>query len=219
MKIENIFDPVKLSLEENAFLLEHLDEPIVVAMPKVGPGIAPKAVRDILTRVQELEALKKHEGQDWVGTEAMRKAIRTYMTFANKWANEKRKGRPRFPSMHSYDSKGRPHRGGVGADSGVVKTYFNNEGQRVPFQIELVPDNIPEWHPEWVKADEPAPSSGITVNHELNRIECFCGHTVQFKAESRGSYTAARGRMSSHLKKAKVEVDRHREIRELEFGG
>ena len=219
MKNPNIFDPVTLSLEENAFLLEHLDEPVVVAMPKVGAGIAPSAVRKVLERVQELNALQKHQGEAWVGTDAMRAAIKTYLYFANKWANDKRKGRPRFPSMHSYDAKGRPHRGGVGADAGTVKTYFNEKGERVPFQIELVPDNIPQWHPEWAKADHPTPGSGIVINDELSRIECFCGHTVQFKPESRSSYTAARGRMSRHLKTATVEVDKHREIRELEFGG
>jgi hypothetical protein len=119
--------------------------------------------------------------------------------------------------MHAYDGKGRPHRQGVGSDSGQVRTYFDAAGQRVPFAIELVPTGQAEWHPEWAKADEA--SDGLKVDRDNRRIECLiCGHTEAFNPDSRGSYNAARGRISKHLRSATIEVERHREVHMTEFG-
>jgi hypothetical protein len=120
--------------------------------------------------------------------------------------------------MASYDAKGRPHMAGTGADGQFVRTYFDAEGQRVPFAIELVAEGQNEWKPDWTTSDEPKPDSGIYINHDLNRIECFCGHVEKFKAENRGSYNAARGRISRHLRSTNEEAERHREIHTLEFG-
>lgn len=220
-----VFDPVKLSYEENEFLLENLGKPTVVAMKAVKPGVNPAAVRPILARVTELEELSKHEGAPWVGIEAMKEAIATYLREDSKWAAEhdRNKKAPRFPSLFSFDSKGRAHRGGPGSDAGQVRTYFDARGKRLPFALPLI-----ESEGEWIAPayTEQPEEKGMHVNADANRIECsvkmpdgqICGHTEAFKADSRASFNAARARFSKHLRKATENVEDHRELHTLEFG-
>jgi hypothetical protein len=99
----------------------------------------------------------------------------------------------------------------------VVKTYFDKDGNRKAFQVELLPDGAVEWTPDWVPTED-VKGSGIVVNHQLNRVECFCGHTEKFKTDSRASLSAARSRMSKHLRTTTEELERHREAYTLEFG-
>jgi len=237
--IENVFDPVKLSIEENKFLLRHLGEPWSVAsrdihpVPLVSPhrkdrnpvhypdGVTPAAVRPMIDRVYELLDLEKNHGEAWCGIEAVKVAINTYIEQAEKWARDKRRGAPRFPSMHSFDSKGRPFKAGPGSDSGQVQTYLTASGKREPLAIELVPTNKDKWVAEWAEnagKEGHDVDSGLTVDDAASRIECFCGHTESFKKDVRSSYNAARSRMSKHLRNAKEEVHRHREVHTTNFG-
>lgn len=211
-----IFDPVKYSNEENQFILSNLGKPPVVALRALPALVNRAAVKPVLDRLYELSELEKHAGMTWAGVDAVSTAISTWLEQSEKWAVDKRRNRPRFPSMFSFDQKGRAHRYGPGSDSGQVRTYFGKDGQRVKFAVELVPEGIGEYIPEW-QAD--LPKDGLTVNTELNRVECFCGHTERFNPESRGSFNSARARMSKHLRGATDEVDRHREIHTNEFGG
>jgi hypothetical protein len=125
--------------------------------------------------------------------------------------------------MHSFDSKGRPHRYGPGSDAGRVKTYFTAKGERLPFALELIPTGVADWTPLWAAgADDPGQDAGIFNNAEKNRIECMiagCGHTESYKTDSRSSYNAARARISKHLRTATNSVDAHREVHTNEFGG
>lgn len=243
MQAIELFDPVKYSLQENAFLLKHLGEPPVVALesirsvpmpypaqkeknPVLYPdGVIPAAVRPIIERVYELQELEKHKGESWVGVEALKGKIRDYLRESEKWSSDKRRGRVRFPSMASYDAKGRPHMGAVGSDSGFVKTYFDANGNRIPFAIELQPSGLADWHPEWSqegKVDETLVDKRlqIFVDADNRRMECkICGHTESYKPESRASYNAARARISKHLRTADLEVSLHRELHTNEFGG
>ena len=237
-----VFDPVRLSLAENAWLLRHLGEPWVVAgrdihpqtNPQASPkdknpiiypdGVIPTKVKPIIDRVDELNRLEQHEGTKWVGVEAVKTAIQVFLAQYKRWQEDKRRGAPRFPSLHSFDGRGRPHRGGPGSDSGKVSTYFAEDGSRVKFAIEFVPSNLGEWVAEWaVKAGQTAdvPTDGLKVNDDLHRIECFCGHVEKFKENSRASFNAARSRISKHLRgDTNVDtLDRHREIHTAEFGG
>lgn len=242
----NVFDPVKLSLEENAWLLKHLGEPWVVAGRDIHPvvnqiaasdpnkrdknpilypdGVNPNAVRPIIDKVHELNQLQEHSGIPWQGIEVLKEAIEVYLEQQAKWKADKRRGAPRFPSLHSYDTKGRPHWSGGGSDSGQVKTYFDAQGNRKEFAREFVPSGQSDWVADWaLKAGENAdqPEAGLVVNKELNRIECFCGHVEKFNPESRGSFNVARGRISKHLRSdANPEtVEKHRELHTAEFGG
>ena len=217
----HMFDPVKYSKEENTYLLSHLGEPPVVALRGVekGGAVNYNAVKPILDRVYELQELEKHEGQTWVGVEALKGAITIYLEKAIRWHADHKRGAPRFPSMSQWDGRGRPHYQGPGSDVGTVKTYFDSTGKRQSFAVELIPSGQTEWRPDWVKADAPDEKGGLKLDSEKNRFECLiCNHTESFKPESRSSYSAARARMSKHLRTAKVEVDAHRELHTNEFG-
>lgn len=213
-----VINPARYSEAEGEFLIEHLGEPPVVAMRAVGHGVNPKAVQPLIQRVYELNQLQEHENQPWVGTEALKEAFALYLGYMRKWRSDRRKGAPRFPSLFTYSAKGRPQWAAPGADGGIVKTYFDEKGQRKSFEIELVPDGIPEWRPEWSAADEPAQGSRVVVNHELNRWECFCGHTETFRPDNRSSYSLAKTRMSKHMRNAKDQVEEHRDAYAMEWG-
>jgi hypothetical protein len=214
----NEFDPVLFSREENEWLLDNLGKPPVVAARDQRRGVNPKAVQPFLTRVQELEALQKHEGIGWIGVEAVKEAIRTYLREDEKWEadHQRRRNAPRFPSLSSYDARKRPHLGGPGSDAGRVRTYFNDKGERLPFAVQLFTDVAADWEaPGTTETSE----VGLINNAEFHRWECFCGHTEQYKVGSRGSENAAKGRMSKHLRTTTEEVEKHRELHTLEFGG
>lgn len=238
------FDPVDYSNEENTFLLTHLGEPTVVALSEVKPsyllnptrdkqgnvkdknpvyfpnGVNPAAVRPILDRVIELEELSKHKGEPWVGVEAVKDAIRTYLTANAKWEADSKRGAPRWPSLYTFDGKGQGHLSGPGSDSGKIRTYFDQSGNRKPFRISLLGVTQGTWKPDWVGSVAEASKQALTlvVDSVKNRIECpVCAHTESFKAESRASYNAARARMSRHLRNAKDETSLHRELHTNEF--
>lgn len=217
MVVGEVFDPVKLSLEENQYLLTTLGQPTTVAMRNIPatPGIAPAAIKAVLDRVNELEDLQKHENMQWVGVEKVKEAIQVYLREAKKWQDVKRikPSAPRFPSLYSFDSRNRPHWGGVGSDSGQVKTYFDDKGARHEFAIALTQVDPAAWEPEWAEAVKGTDMPGGSIKHnaESRRLECFCGHTETYKADSLSSFNTCKARMSKHLKSAKDEVDRHRE--------
>jgi hypothetical protein len=211
--------PVLYSHEECEWLIDNLDKPPAVALRNLPAGVNIKQVKPLLDRVQELEQLKAADGLKWIGVEEVKSVIRTYLAQDAKWASDAKRMRsaPRFPSLYSFDSKGRPHLGGPGSDSGRVRTYFDAQGNRVPFAKTLITDWAPEWAAPAGASDEKL-DSGLIDNDQFNRWECFCGHTEQYKAGSRSSKNAARARLSKHLRKATEEVDRHREIHTNVFG-
>lgn len=232
--IENTFDPTDYSTEELAWILENLDKPAAVALRVLPDKINPNAVRPLLMRVQELNELQAHENIQWVGVDVIKQSIKTYLTEDARWeAEHKRNPRviPRFPSLYSWDAKGRPHLGGIGSDSGRVRTYFLRDAngkttsQRAPFAVSLLPEQIIEWTP-------PSESTEVTYgtllvdDADMLRWECrvptghgeICGHTESYKRESRSSRAAARARMSKHLRRATENSEGHREVHTNEFG-
>lgn len=213
----NVFDPVKFSIEENEFLAKHAGKPPMVALRELPASVNVKAVRPVLERFYELEELQKHSGVEWVGVDKVVQAIQTYLEESTRWALDRRRGRPRFPSMYSVDGRKRLHKYGPGSDSGQVRSYYKG-GQRKPFSVELVESEVVDWTFDAPHDDEQV--EGLIVNTEQNRIECpVCGHTESFKGESRGSFNAARARMSKHLRNITSDVEAHRELHTNEFGG
>lgn len=218
------FDPVLYSIKENEFLLTCLGKPPVVVMREVPTGVNPAAIKPIVTRVYELEQLKTHEGATWVGLGLIKEKIQAYLEQNAKWAADKRKSKkaPRWPSMYSYDAKGRPHLGGPGSDSGHVRTYFDAQGNRVAFEINLEDNSLDGWVAPTLGSEITTDqTAGLFVNAEKNRLECGvkgCGHTEAYKNESRSSFNAARARMSKHLRKADNSKEIHLEVYSNEFG-
>lgn len=209
------FNPALLSDAENEFVLEFAGKPVIIAMREHRAGVNPVAVRPLLERIAELEQVKQYSGHDWAGLAKLKETITTYLSQSRKWSADKRKGAPRWPSMHTYSSKGKAILGATGADGGIIQSYFANDGTRKSFILDLVPEELPEWMPEWSQAD--VPTGGITRNDELNLLECFCGHREMFKADNRGSYAAARARMGKHLRSTTEDLDRHREVYAVEY--
>ena len=247
-EIKDRFDPVRFSLEECQFLIDHLGEPSYQALQTVQSvpqydssgkdknpvgypnGVIPGRVKPIIDRVYELQDLASKGLLEWVGIPALKTALKAYLREQAKWSADKKRfpSAPRFPSMSSYDGKNRPHRGGPGSDSGKVQTFFDREGNRIPFAIDMLDaKQAGQWVPEWAalpgpdKAAPVIPPSAVKklfTDPDHNRIECLvCHHTESFKGESRASYNAARGRMSKHLRTETKEVDLHRELYTNEF--
>ena len=236
----DIFNPVKYSLEECQFLIDHLGEPPIVALSLMTPNVIRKSVEPILNRVFELDQLQAYERKaknnpsliTWVGVKPMKAKLVVYLEQqAKRQADKKRYPKaPRFPSMSSYDGKNRPHRGGPGSDCGQVRTYFDKEGNRIPFSLDLLDAHeTGGWTPEWaipesavVKEQKAFPADvtkKVIDDVENHRMECpICKHTESYKVDSRSSWNAARGRMSKHLIRDTKEVDLHRELYTNEFG-
>lgn len=251
------FNPVKLSLEENEFLLQHLGEPSSVALreikavPLPNPprdnktgriidknpvhypdGVIPASVKPILDRVYELQDLEQKFGEKWIGVDAVKDRIKVYLAQQTKWQDDKRRfpKAPRFPTMSSFDAKGKPHLGGPGADCGEVRTYFDKTGTRHEFALDLLKNKeTGGWSPEWVAKEAPpseAPkvdpvqsAKALVHNSGANRIECpICQHTESYRPDAKTSYNAARARMSKHLRTETREQALHRELFTNEFG-
>ena len=200
------FNPPRYSVEENKFFLKHLGEPPVSALQtKLPSGVCAAAVRDVLGRVYELEELKKHRGSEWAGTQAVSTAIHTYLNEEEKWRSMAARGAPRFPTMHAWDGKGRPHRGGIGSDAGEVNTYIDSTGTRKKFALELVNIGTDAFVPPWTQAEEPIPDA-MVEDWEKGRLECpVDGWTTGFKPESKQSHNLARARMAKHCRTSKDE--------------
>lgn len=220
------FDPVSYSVDENKFLLAHIGEPPQVALSSDLPkGASPLAITAVLERVYALSEMEKHRGQKWCGVEAIKASIQTYLTQLEKWERDHRtKGAPRFPSMYVFTDRGLPIFQGVGADSGRVKTYFDENGKRHPFAVSYQGEAQGQWTAPWVGAGKPAnePTGAVIEEPRKSRLECpVCGHTESYREDSSSSKNAAKARMARHLKTdARPEfVDSHREALIKEFGG
>ena len=210
------FDPVAYSLAENKFFLAHMGESPVVALQDALPkGVNPIAVEEVLGAIYELDELQKHRGVDWVGHERITNIITTYLTEWDKWAAMAKRGAPRFPSLHAWDGKGRPHRGGVGSDSKRVTTYMDENGKRQRFAVKLRDDLPQNFSPSWVKPEEPLPE--LVEDAEKGFLQCpVDGWSTNFNPESRASANVARARMAKHCKTSKD--DRVREFGLKVFG-
>jgi hypothetical protein len=247
-----VFSPVYFSDAENRFLLDHLGEPAILAVRDIKgventearyrlpgqrrdkdamvfpDGVVPASVRPVLEGVMELEELQKFKVLKWVGIAAIKKSIEIWFREKTKWKNQHKRNPnfPRWPSLYSWDAKGQPHRGGPGSDSGDVKTWFDEKGNRQPFAVNLIviEDEIEPFVAP--TRDETAADERWFEDPVTNRFECrvkdaeghICGHTESYKDGSRQSRSIARTRMGRHLKNAKNEAEQHREVYTMEFG-
>ena len=201
-----VFDPVKYSVEENQFFLQHLGtSPVAVLQAPLPTGVAPAAVQEVLGTVYELEELQKHRGNTWVGSASISAAIEVYLRESAKWVDLAKKGAPRFPTMHAWDGKGRPHRSGIGSDAGQVTTYIDADGNRQPLAVSLTESPVASFHPDWVKPEAPLPDAYV-VDEDQGILTCpVDGWSTNFKPESRSSFNVARARMARHCKSSKDE--------------
>jgi hypothetical protein len=213
----DVFDPVQYSLEENKFFLQHLGESPVVALQETLPsGVNPVAVREVLGALYELDEVQKHRGHTWVGQTAISTSITTYLTEWEKWKEMSERGAPRFPTMHAWDGKGKPHRGGVGSDSKQVTTYLTKNGKREPLAVTLQANSQQPFVPDWIQEDDPLPAD-LVHDAEKGFLQCpVDSWSTNYNPDSRSAYNMARARMSRHCKASKD--DRVREFGIKIFG-
>ena len=213
----DVFDPARYSLEENKFFLQHLGEsPVVALQDRLPQGVNPVTVQEVLGAVYELDELKKHRGNTWAGQTAISTSINTYLSESQKWKELSTRGAPRFPTMHAWDGKGRPHRGGVGSDSSQVTTYLTKNGKREPFAVPLQTVLTQPFVADWIQEEEPLPEE-LVHDAEKGFLQCpVDSWSTNYKTESRQAYNMARARMSRHCKTSKD--DRVREFGQKIFG-
>lgn len=213
------FNPVKYSREECAFLLENVGKAPIVASKQPLNGASWKTVRPILQEVYDRDLLKKEEGVDWVGVEAIKTTIANWLRedAKNEHNFKRSKGKvPRNPSMYVRDAKGVYHLGAPGSDSDFPRSFIDEKNRRIPYEIVL---DAPEANP-WIEEElVSAAPQALLVDQEKARIECpVCNHTESWNPESRMSYNAARARMSKHLKDpTNKELQLHMELYTMEF--
>lgn len=214
----DIFDPVSYSIAENRFFLKHIGEsPVAVMQSPLPKGVCADAVEEVLGKVYELDELQKHRGTSWVGHAPITSSIELYLREWDRWAADAKRGAPRFPTLHAWDGKGRPHRGAVGSDSSRVTTYMDADGKRQPFRVELHDIGTPQdFKPSWVKEEEPLPDA-LVEDAEKGVLQCpVDGWATNYNPDSRSAYNMAKARMSRHCKTSKD--DRVREFGLKVFG-
>lgn len=227
MKNEPIheIEPALLSHDECKFLIDNVGTVSVVALKNVPPGVNPLAVKPILDRVTELQNLEKYEGEKWVGLDRIKEGLQVYLDDrARCEAVAARVGKGQkmvatFPSMFTFDAKGRPNYYAAGSDSSYPRTYFDPvTKQRRLLVIPLVPSSD-EWVPPWLEGVKEAPKDLLEDTEKL-RVECrICGHAESYREGSAASERAARARMAAHMKRADFEPELHREYYTNVYGG
>lgn len=217
----NTFNPVGFNREELDFLLENIGKaPVVAFRQPLSSDRRRKAVRPILQEVYDRILLEQEEGVKWAGVEVIKTTIRNWIREDAKNAENYRRsgGRiPRNPSLYVRDAKGKYHFGGSGSDSDLPRSFTNEKGERVPYEVSLdAPSSEEQWMDNFVVKQGPM---ALIKDVEKSRIECpICHHTESWKPDSHMSYNAARARMSRHLKDQRnKEVSLHMELYTMEF--
>jgi hypothetical protein len=212
-----VFDPSLLSFPDCDFLLAHAEDAPIVAR-KVVPSECNKTVLEWIERFYELDELQKAGRATWKGRKVVKEAIKVYLAQREKWAQAQELGAPRLPSLYTFDSRHKAHFQAPGSDSGRVQTYFDSEGNRLPFAVNLVADGVQGWTPEWAHKGEKVVDKIIEDLDKSIFVCSICNKTETFRQESRASRAAARARMSKHLRNAETEKARHSELHTLEYG-
>lgn len=221
-------EPALLAKEEIAFLLDHIGEvPAVAKKSLSGSNANPAAVMPIIERIAELIELERVDGEKWIGIDLVKEGLNVYL--ADRARSEKESARQvkpelkniaLFPTLYSFDGKGRAHEGGTGSDSSYQRTYFDpKDKKRKPLFIDFQPSNVEDWKPSWLEGVREAPKE-LLIDHDKMRIECLlCNHAESYRKDSNASYSAAMARMSKHMKDPKnIDPELHAEYRLNVFG-
>lgn len=225
------FEPGMFSIPELRFMLDHLNEPPIVAFEDFDPddkknlGVMQARVEPFLERMHELDTVRAHKGIEWAGYEAIADAIERFLLWHARTQEIARRSRGVFvnPSQWEWDDTGRAHKYAINADSGeMVRTEIADDGSRRSFKVRLIlspedvlASSVTDLMPWVTKAKRTLannPDKMIeTAKGKTGHFECsVCGHREEFRPASRMERTQALGRMAKHLKQAKSEIDRHR---------
>lgn len=227
------FEPAQYSTPDLYFLLDNLGQSPAVAMRKeLAPGTHPANLRYVLNTVYELEQIKQAEkGFAWAGVEALVDSISRYLKwldlqqeFARRKVRDHAGALILHPSMYTWDSDGKAFKWGVDADAAdMVRTEILPDGSRMEFGVTLANPSgeklphISDVAP-WIKVgpNKPRPEDKILEhqsdkNPRMGSLQCtICDHREEFDRRNAQHKRAAMGRMHLHLKRATVDVNRHR---------
>jgi hypothetical protein len=209
------FDPVFLSIPENHFVREHVGKPpAVIARIALPADVNPNAVMPVFEAVYQLEEVRTHDRVEWGGVESIKASIDAYLSHhAESQALKARGGPefPRWPSMATWDSKGRFVIGGVGSDSHQVRTTFDANGERVRLAVPLHPSGVVSVKPRWIKSEQTY--DALVIDETKGFLQCpICGHAENYQPDTPSAKNLAHGRMTKHLTGAKDKADAHREL-------
>ena len=227
------FEPAIFNDAELVFLLDHMEEPPVVAFNKGVPaGVNIKTVQTMLNTLFNLEQLRLHQGQEWAGFGLVKASIERYLQWQERCKEIKRRsgGRLAHPSMFSYDGAGGFVKYGIESDSGFVKSEIQPDGSRLPFTVKLLEEggqlaNLLGEVAPWIGGS--LTGKPVVFNDELKverkgrygKFECsICGKAEEFSTASKQAEGLARSRMARHLKIARQDVGRHRALYRKKFG-
>jgi hypothetical protein len=235
MIVNDTLEPSTLSIPELLFVLDHIGKPPIAALHRPPPaGVNPAEVRSVLGAIYDATELEKHEKVDWAGIGAVREAILRYLAWHERSIEIRRRlrGSIGHPSMYVWDSDGRAIRGGIGADSGIVRTEIMADGSRLPFAVNLrwpgganpVSEDISDVAPWIRRAQMEGAAAKVTDDLQIERGKKFgtigcpvCGKKEEFNPADRATFNAARARMGKHLKTSRTEIARHRLLHTKRF--
>ncbi len=252
----DIFDCPLLNDRENEFVFEHAGIPPHLALeavnipmhsviddeglPAIVPEICLPMVQAILNRFIELDQIFEAKGRTWIGIEPVRERIRLWLDWYRVEyieAQTRAGGKGHHPSMSTYTSRGEAIYGGVGADRGRVRTYFDSDGVRQPWALNLVGDVVAGRLPNFARlpaagAKPPAKDGGngagqpagigstaggepmpILIDEERGVMTCpvpECYNTETWKPARPRDRNLAKGRMIRHCQIARDEKSAHR---------
>lgn len=224
----DVFEPATLSVPELLFVADHIGTPPIAALHREPPpGVNRIEMQQVLGTLYDYCQLEEHEKVAWAGVNAVKDSILRYLAWHERSVEIQRRMRGTIghPSMYVWDSDGRAIRGGIGADSEMVRTEILPDGSRKAFAVNLrwpgganpMTDDISDIAP-WIRRAQQEGEVGratddliIEKTKKFGTIKCpICGKSEEFSPENRSSFNLARSRMGKHLKQARLEVARHR---------
>ena len=212
-----LFEPAKFSLQELAFLRDHMGEsPTVAFHGGVLPqGVNPDAVRPALERFVQLAELEKVKKVPWVGFDPIKDSIDRFIAFQEKCLIGQSLGDVRHPSQYNWDSTGASMKAGIGSDSSdMVRSELLPDGTRRPFAVQLT--GTPRKQSSmWAKNTAPPMHADKIVLAANGTLTCtICDKVVANFEPAKGSRARNKALADArkHLMKTKTEEARHRAI-------
>ena len=213
----DVFQPALYSMEELAFILDHLEEtPNVALHGQLPKGVNRNAIKTALGRFSELSELEKVHKQTWAGYEPIRESIARFIAYQEKCIEGQQQGEPRHPAAMTFDSTGAMSRGGVGSDaSDMVRHELLPNGQRRAFGVQLV--GTVRKSRMWRGPAQASTSVVDEITHDTHKGTLFCticDKVVASYDTDKGTRVRNRARADArtHCMKAKKEHGRHRSI-------
>jgi hypothetical protein len=221
---QNLFEPADYAIEELSFTLKHLREsPNVALHDGVPAGVNPLAVKTLLGRLYDLEELRTIKGVPWgwsddgalTGFDAIEDSITRFIKWQEKCLDMQKRGGPRHPSQHTWDSTGAMSHGGIGSDaSEKVRSEITDNGERRKFAVMLHEDGRKRsLRMPWQKPSPKIGDDAITLDNGVYTCSICQKPIASFDIDKgRPAQNKARKTVREHIRQTKSELQRHRSL-------